>query len=230
MRIFRHDPALRADYPQLAAIALRGKLLPDARPNQDEIAVLIERSRQRLAAQTEGEFPEVQAWRRVFSSMGHKPTQYRSAGEALLRRLRIDGDLPSILPIIDLCNAASVAYAVPIAVFDLDHIDGDLTVRYADGSEVFETFSGEIEHPAEHEVIFADGAGRAHARRWAHKQARTSAARSESTEILIVSEAMHEGALATQIALGETLVKLLAPMTIRLEEPVVVTEAGYEFS
>lgn len=227
MPTFRHDPALRADYPQLAAVAIRATLTPDTSVDPDEVATLIDHARRRLAAQSEGEFPEVQAWRRVFSSMGHKPTQYRSAGEALLRRLRIDGDLPSILPIIDLCNATSVAFAVPIAVFDLDHIEGDLTVRYADGSEVFETFGGETEHPAEHEVIFADAAGRAHARRWAHKQARTSAARAESTEILIVSEAMHEGALVTQIALGETLIRLLGPMTTWLDEPMIVEAEGF---
>ena len=37
------------------------------------------------------ELPSVQAWRRAFSAFGVKPTQYRSACEALLRRLTKKG-------------------------------------------------------------------------------------------------------------------------------------------
>ncbi|WP_204301609.1 hypothetical protein, partial [Stenotrophomonas maltophilia] len=49
---------------------------------------------QRLATQSEGELPEIQAWRRAFSKMGLKPTQYRCASEQLLRRFRQDRALP----------------------------------------------------------------------------------------------------------------------------------------
>lgn len=227
--MFSHHPTLRAEYPQLAAVALRVALAPDAEPDRAQIASLIDRASERLAQTPEGEFPEVQAWRRVFSSMGFKPTQYRSAGEALLRRLRIDGNLPEILPIIDVCNAVSVAHAVPIAVFDVAHITGNLTVRHADGTETFETFGGEIEHLAEGEVIFADDAGHAHARRWPHKQARTSAARPESVELLIVSEAMHEGAESTQLIMAEELSCLLHPMSRKFSGPKLVGPAGFQF-
>jgi DNA/RNA-binding domain of Phe-tRNA-synthetase-like protein len=37
--------------------------------------------------------------------MGLKPTQYRCAPEALLRRLRKEGTLPPLHPLVDLCNA-----------------------------------------------------------------------------------------------------------------------------
>jgi kynureninase len=36
---------------------------------------------------------------------------------------------------VDLCNAVSVAYAIPIAVFDLAHVAGSLQVRHATGDE-----------------------------------------------------------------------------------------------
>ncbi|WP_264830499.1 phenylalanine--tRNA ligase beta subunit-related protein, partial [Klebsiella michiganensis] len=71
------------------------------------------------ATQSEGELPEIQAWRRAFSKMGLKPTQYRCASEQLLRRFRQDRALPEIHPLIDLCNAISMAFAIPIAVFDV---------------------------------------------------------------------------------------------------------------
>lgn len=229
VHLFRHHPQIRADYPQLSAVAIQATLHSDAQTDKPALEALIQTARCRLATASEGEFPEIQSWRRVFSSMGFKPTQYRSASEALLRRLRIEGDLPSILPIIDLCNAVSVAYAVPVAVFDLAHIYGDLTVRHAHGTEVFETFGGEIEHPAEGEVVFVDDSNVAHARRWPHKQARTSAARPESTDILIVGEAMHQDGTVTQQALGEELSQLLSTISKTVSEPMLVGPDGFQF-
>jgi hypothetical protein len=56
--------------------------------------------------------------------MGLKPTQYRCASEASVRRFRNDGSLPLIHPLVDVCNAVSLAYAISIAVFDLDQVNG----------------------------------------------------------------------------------------------------------
>lgn len=148
----------------------------------------------RLAGGPEGELPEIQAWRRAFSTMGLKPTQYRCAAEALLRRYRKEGNLPSLHPLVDLCNAASIAFAVPIAVFDLDHIAGDLIVRQADGTERYASFAGEIEHPEPDEIIFADDAGNAHARRWANRQSKLSAVGRDTTKAMVIAEGLHDNA------------------------------------
>jgi DNA/RNA-binding domain of Phe-tRNA-synthetase-like protein len=146
------------------------------------------------AAGSEAELPEIQAWRRVFARMGLKPTQYRCASESLLRRFRKEGSLPGIHPLIDLCNAASIAYAIPVAVFDLAHVAQPLVVRRATGTETYLSFSGDIEHPESGEVIFADAQGRAHARRWTNRQSGLSAVREDTSGVLIVAEAMHAAA------------------------------------
>jgi DNA/RNA-binding domain of Phe-tRNA-synthetase-like protein len=104
--------------------------------------------------------------------------------------------LPQIHPLIDLCNAISVAFAIPVAVFDVSKIADYLEVRHATGSEIYESFSGETENPEPHEVIFADGAGRAHARRWTNRQSGYSAVGDKTTAVLIVAEALHESAHA----------------------------------
>lgn len=148
----------------------------------------------RLDDGPESEFPEIQAWRRAFSTMGLKPTQYRCAVEALLRRYRKEGSLPSLHPLVDLCNAASIAFAVPIAVFDLDRIAGDLIVRQADGTECYASFAGEIGHPDPGEIIFADDAGNAHARRWANRQSKLSAVGPNTTTAIIIAEGLHDSA------------------------------------
>lgn len=157
------------------------------------VAELTARALARLDRETEGNLPEIQAWRRAYTTMGLKPTQYRCASEALLRRLRKERSLPQLHPLIDLCNATSVAYAVPVAVFDLDHVAGDLEVRQAKGNETYIAFSGDIETPEPDEVIFADEESYAHARRWANRQSRKSAVSAETTRALIITEALHEG-------------------------------------
>ena len=191
---FRHADPIWHDYPQLVAGALH---VQGVRADADVVAAAArhtERAQQRLAATPEGDWPEIQAWRRVFSRMGLKPTQYRCAAEALLRRLRKDGALPPLHPIIDLCNAISAATATPIAVFDTAQIAGSLEVRPAAGGERYLAFSGEAEPADAGEIIFADEAGQAHARRWCHRQSAQSAVQPNTSAVLIVAESHHAGA------------------------------------
>ena len=136
-------------------------------------------------------------------------TQYRCASESLLRRLRKEGELPRIHPLIDLCNAVSVAFAIPVAVLDLARIEGDLQVRHAAGDERHVTFGGDIEHPDANEVSFVDATGNAHARRWTHRQSGLSAVRDETTEVLIVAEAMHAGGDGDVRRLGDAIAQAL---------------------
>ena len=137
--------------------------------------------------------------------MGLKPTQYRCAAESLLRRFRKEGSLPPLHPLVDLCNAVSLAFAVPVAVLDADQVTWPLEVRYASGDEDYLTFGGEVEHPAPGEVIFADQAGQAHARRWTNRQSGRSAVSPATGSVLIVAEALHEGAATTIPELIKTL-------------------------
>ncbi|TML90809.1 MAG: hypothetical protein E6G08_01315 [Actinobacteria bacterium] len=193
---FCHSIAIWADYPELVpgVLAVDG-IVPDAFV-ADRIARFASIAESRLETHSEAELPEIQAWRRAFARMGLKPTQYRCASESLLRRLRKEGSLPRIHPLIDLCNAISVAFAIPVAAFEASKIAGYIEVRHATGDETYEAFSGEAENPAPGEVIFADGAGRAHARRWTNRQSGYSAVRGEAGTVLIVAEAMHDSARA----------------------------------
>jgi DNA/RNA-binding domain of Phe-tRNA-synthetase-like protein len=138
--------------------------------------------------------------------MGLKPTQYRCASESLLRRFRKEGSLPPIHPLIDLCNAASLAFAIPVAALDVAKVVWPLQVRPATGPENYLSFSNEIEHPEPGEVTFVDAHHQAHARRWTHRQSGLSAIRDSTASVLIVMEAVHASAatdvqeLATALA------------------------------
>lgn len=207
---FRYAPEIRSRFPQLRSRTLLVDSIDSTADPSAEIARLVAIADDRLAAASEGEFPEIQAWRRAFSAMGLKPTQYRCASEALLRRYRKEGSLPALHPLIDLCNAASLAFAIPVAVFDTGKITGTMTVRFARGDETYETFAGEIEHPEPGEVIFADDDGRAHARRWTNRQSGWSAVRAKTSQALIVTEALQETADNDTAALMSSLAGALA--------------------
>ncbi|GAA3919390.1 B3/B4 domain-containing protein [Actinoplanes auranticolor] len=191
---FRHHDDIRRDFPGLAAGALLVTAPPVPAHAAEVVARQLATARERLAAGPEGQFPEIQAWRRAFTAMGLRATRYRCASESLLRRLRRDGELPTVHPLVDVCNAVSAAFAIPVAALDVARIDGDLEVRRATGTENYLTFAGDREHPAPGEVTFADTGGNAHARRWTNRQSGLSAVSPGTTTALIVAEALHEGA------------------------------------
>lgn len=202
---FEHTPEIWREFPELAAGVIQVGGITSAANVDPAVADLIEIARTRLESTTESQLAEVQAWRRAFSRMGLKPTQYRCASESLLRRFRKEGTLPTLHPLIDLCNATSLAFAIPVAVFDISAIDDHIEVRHAIGDERYLSFAGEIEHPDPGEVIFADASANVHARRWTHRQSGASAVSARTSDVLIVTEAMHDTAAADIRALLESL-------------------------
>lgn len=156
------------------------------------------------------EMPSLVAWRRAFSKFGVKPTQYRSAAEALLRRLTKKGDIPSINTLVDIGNLVSIRYGLPVAMVDRRAVQGAITVHFSDGTEHFtELDSLEVVHPDPGEVVFTDARKIVIARRWCWRQSAESAAREDTTEAIITFEAQHaDGRQDVQHA-GEDLLALL---------------------
>ena len=230
---FQHSARLWGDFPALVP----GVLYVEGIDRDVEVGARADRfaavAKARLADGPESELPEIQAWRRAFTKMGLKPTQYRCAAESLLRRFRKEGSLPRLHPLVDLCNAISVAFAVPVAVLDADQIVWPLEVRYASGDEGYLTFGGEVEHPAPGEVIFADRAGQAHARRWTNRQSSRSAVSPATSTVLIVAEALHERAPADIPELIKTLTtEISTTWTLEPTTPqtAILTPAGPRFT
>ncbi|TFZ02292.1 hypothetical protein EZ313_13550 [Ramlibacter henchirensis] len=228
---FSHHPELWTRFPELVPGVLHASGLHARVAIDEQLARFNAQARDRLKeAGSESELPEIQAWRRAFSKLGLKPTQYRCASESLLRRFRKEGELPRIHPLIDLGNAVSIAFAVPVAVLDVERVDWPLQVRLAQGSERYEAFSGETEHPDAGEVSFVDAAGRAHARRWTHRQSGWSAVRDETREVLIVSEALHATAAQDMPVLVQALKESLREVWGFEAQSAVLTAAQPMFT
>jgi DNA/RNA-binding domain of Phe-tRNA-synthetase-like protein len=152
-------------------------------------------TRERIGMTPLAELPTLAVWRSVFRGFGVNPTKYRSAAEALLRRLTKQGSIPSIDTLVDLANLVSIRYALPVAVFDQREVAGGTTVRLAHGGERWADLgSSTTEHPEPGEVIFVDEDEMVSARRWCWRQSRASAARSDTEEVLVTVEGHHPAA------------------------------------
>jgi DNA/RNA-binding domain of Phe-tRNA-synthetase-like protein len=212
--MFIYTPNILIQYPTVVGgvIAVRGVkngVTPDAlklRYHAEQAAV-----KARIGDIPLSELPSLAAWRVVFRGFGVDPTQYRCAAEALLRRLTKQGDIPSINTLVDVGNLVSIRYGIPVAILDTAHISGGINVHFADGTERFNDLgSSESMHPEAGEVVFTDEAQVVHARRWCWRQSAQSAAREDTTDILITVEAHHSDGRAAVTAAVDDLRRLLA--------------------
>lgn len=164
-----------------------------------------------LSGATVSKLPEVAAWRAAFSRFGATPSDHRSAPEALLRRLSKGGSLPSITPLVDLGNRASITHRVAVALFDLDVVDTPVVVHHSRGGEPFHGIGRREPEACEAgEVVFTDGDGVVLARRWCWRQAQHGAVGPSTTRAMAVVEAHHAGA-AEDVAAAVALVQREAP-------------------
>ncbi len=167
--------------------------------------------RHQLGDTPPSEIASLAAWRSAFSAFGVKPTQYRNAAEALLRRLSKQGTVPSINTLVDMANLVSLRYQLPVAVFDQHSATGTTTVRFASGDERFTDLgSDSISHPEPGEVVFVDDDGVVSARRWCWRQSTQSAAGSSTADVLITVEGQHRDAMTDVTTATNDLVGLLS--------------------
>lgn len=195
---FRYNPALLEQFPAIRG----GVILTTGLKNGATSTALATQyqNEQQSVFEKIGETPlseieSLAAWRRAFSTFGVKPTQYRSAAEALLRRLTKKGDIPLLNTLVDLGNLVSIRYGLPVAIFDTRATTGPVTVRFSDGDEYFTPLGEQaVEQPVPGEVIFVDQAGLVSARRWCWRQSEQSAANEHTHSAIITVEGHHDTA------------------------------------
>lgn len=213
MTTFQYTPPITATFPAVIGGVLIGSV--QNATSSDALLTLYQHEQQQVK-QTIGDtplsdLPALNAWRSAFRTFNVDPTKYRSAAEALLRRLTKKGDIPSVNTLVDIGNLVSIRYGLPVAVFDVGTLVGDtLSVQFASGEEQFWPLGvDEYEQPATGEVIFADAAHNVYARRWCWRQSRDSAAQAETTQVIVTIEAHHPDALRTIEAAVKDLEQLL---------------------
>jgi DNA/RNA-binding domain of Phe-tRNA-synthetase-like protein len=195
---FAYDTDVAARFPSVAGGVVHATGISNG-PTPAALVAAFETEQQKALARIGdtplSEVPTLAAWRRAFRAFGVDPTAYRSAAEALLRRLTKQGWIPSINTLVDIGNLVAIRYGLPVAMFDQRTVTGGTIVRLAAGTESFTDLgSGERETPAVGEVIFIDDAGLVSARRWCWRQSAESASGPDTTEVLVTVEGHHDGA------------------------------------
>jgi DNA/RNA-binding domain of Phe-tRNA-synthetase-like protein len=212
--MFGYDDAITERFPAIRAGVIGATGLangPSPAALLGEYRAEQEAAAKRLAGTAIADIPPIAAWRRVFTQFGAKPTQYRNAAEALLRRLSKQGEIPSVNALTDLGNLVSIRYAMPVAVVDRAGVAGAITVRFATGAESFADLgSSASAAPEPGEVIFTDEQNVVCARRWCWRQSAQSATGPATTRALIVVEGHHDTAGQDAAAAAADLTRLLA--------------------
>ena len=159
------------------------------------------------------ESPQVEAVRRAYKSLGKDPARYRGSAEALLRRIVAGKGFPQINVVVDVINLVSVESRLPVGLYDLAHVVGDVVFRAGRAGETYKGI-GKYDLNLEGLAVFADAVG-PHGSATSDSERTMVTAETKSILAIIVSFAGLENldrwtqrmsALLTQYASGKDLV------------------------
>ena len=77
------------------------------------------------------ELPEIVLYREAFKKVDINPNKFMCSIEALVSRTVKSQFVPNINTLVDLGNALSLKYNVPLGVHDIDKFAGDIELRFA---------------------------------------------------------------------------------------------------
>jgi DNA/RNA-binding domain of Phe-tRNA-synthetase-like protein len=96
--------------------------------------------------------------RSAYKVLGKDPARYRGSAEALLRRVIAGKGLPKIHAVVDVINLVSVESRLPIGLYDLAHVNGDIVFRAGREGETYKGI-GKYDLNLEDLPVFADAMG-----------------------------------------------------------------------
>ncbi|MGL4966393.1 MAG: B3/B4 domain-containing protein [Inquilinus sp.] len=209
------DPAIWTLRPDFRALSLVARGARNGPSDADSAARLAEAC-DAAAAGPDWGAAHLEAWREAYRGFGAKPQRTPCSAEALRKRALRDGGPPPINRMVDLYNALSVRWAVPIGGEDLAAYQGPPRLVRAVGDEPFETLAnGEaaVEHPEPGEVVWRDDRG-VTCRRWNWRQGPRTRLDLPTTEMWFVIERLEPMPIAALEAVGRELadgIRAIAP-------------------
>jgi DNA/RNA-binding domain of Phe-tRNA-synthetase-like protein len=104
------------------------------------------------------ESPQIAATRAAYKALGKDPARYRGSAEALLRRVIAGKGLPQINAVVDAINLVSVESRLPIGLYDLAHVNGQIVFRAGGAGETYKGI-GKFDLNLECLPVFCDELG-----------------------------------------------------------------------
>lgn len=226
-------PVIDADIAAVAPGFRALSILVEAAPVTDP-DVGVQALAQACQAVAAGEAPWTQdhlsAWDEVFKLFGAKPQRFPCSAQALRKRVLRDGSLPSIDPVVDLYNAISIQYAIPVGGENLAAYQGVPRLVIAEGIELFDTIKEGLpahESPEPGEVVWRDDQG-VTCRRWNWRQGVRTRLSVESERMWFILESLPQMPLAALHEAGDRLIDGLRQMMpgARIERELIGIPAG----
>jgi len=104
------------------------------------------------------ESPQILATRAAYKALGKDPARYRGSAEALLRRVIAGKGLPQINAVVDTINLVSLESRLPIGLYDLAHVQGEIVFRAGRAGETYKGI-GKYDLNLEGLPVFYDALG-----------------------------------------------------------------------
>lgn len=180
-----------------------------------------------LAGQPAWADAHLNAWSETFRAFGARPKRTPCSAEALRKRVLRDGLLPALDPVVDLYNAVSLRYAVPVGGENLDAYHGTPRLVIADGSEPFDTLKDgqpALEYPDAGEVVWCDDTG-VTCRRWNWRQGVRTRLSASDKHMWFILESLPEMPLESLHEAGKVLIGGLEAMMPGLQHGSTLIEA-----
>jgi DNA/RNA-binding domain of Phe-tRNA-synthetase-like protein len=98
------------------------------------------------------------ATRVAYKALGKDPARYRGSAEALLRRVIAGKGLPRINNVVDVINFVSVESLLPVGLYHLAHVQGDIVFRAGRAGETYKGI-GKYDLNLEGLPVFCDALG-----------------------------------------------------------------------
>jgi DNA/RNA-binding domain of Phe-tRNA-synthetase-like protein len=201
-----------AMFPEAAVGGVVAHGLDNYGDNAELIALLKEQqqeARASLSGTPLNEHPAITAWRQAYARFGAKPKKYRSSIESLLARVSSGHEIANINTLVNLYNAVSLQYALPVGGEDLDCVRGDIRLTVAGENEPMIRLLGEAEEraPKPGEVIYTDEVG-AICRRWNWREAERTKLTQQTRNAILVVEAINLAQHASLAAATSRLAEL----------------------
>ncbi|NYU09106.1 hypothetical protein A8O28_09010 [Enterobacteriaceae bacterium CCUG 67584] len=204
------DPRLAGIAPGFRALSIVVEAAPITAPEVAS-AALAQACQQVLNDDFSWAGAHLAAWDEVFKTFGAKPKRTPCSASALRKRVLKEGTLPPLDPVVDIYNAVSIRYAIPVGGENLAAYTGAPRLTLADGSEPFDTVKeGQpgMEYPEVGEVIWRDDVG-VTCRRWNWRQGVRTRLDSQAQTMWFILESLPAMPLAALEAAGDELVSNL---------------------
>lgn len=199
--------------PQIAFIApgFRGLSIVTESDGVAHSSVADEMLEKAVASVRNGQPPwaeaHLEAWRDVFRRFGAKAQRTPCSAEALRKRVLREGWLPRLHPVVDLYNAISLSFAVPVGGENLAAYVGTPRLVVATGTEAFDTIrDGQPieEHPEVGEVVWRDDRGIT-CRRWNWRQGLRTRLDGDARRLWFILESLPQMPLSALHQAGDEL-------------------------